>query len=90
MTTRDDRLCSHLRDALSTARAAADGGFVEHAHALVEALCSTIELRAGVLNAGRRSPSLAPRVGAIIRAADADLVGWRADACDLLDEAERR
>ena len=90
MTTRDDRLCSHLRDALSTARSAADGGFVGHAHALVRALCSTIELRADVLNASRRSPTLAPRAAEIILAADADLVGWRADACDLLDEADRR
>lgn len=90
MTSRDDRLCNHLRDALSTARSAADGGFVEHSHALVRALCSTIELRADMLNAARRSPTLAPRVGAIMLAADADLVGWRADACDLLDAAGHR
>lgn len=90
MTTRDDRLCSQLRDALSTARSAADGGFVEHTHALVRALCSTIELRAAVLTTARRSPALAQSAAAIILAADADAIGWRAEACDLLDEAGRR
>jgi len=90
MNTRDDRPCTHLRDALSTARSAADARYVEHAHALVRALCSTIELRAAVLNTARRSPTLAPRAAAIMLVSDADLVGWRAEACDLLDEAERR
>lgn len=90
MTTRDDRLCTDLRDALCTARAAADGSFVEHAHALMRALCSTIELRAAVLNTARRSPTLAPWAAAIILASDADAIGWRAEACDLLDAADRR
>lgn len=89
MNTRDDRLCTQLHDALSTARRAADARFVEHAHALVRALCSTIELRAAVLNVARSSPALAPRAAAIMLDADADRVGWRADACDLLDEAAR-
>jgi len=90
MSTRDDRLCTDLRQALRTARAAADARFLEHAHALVRALCSTIELRAAVLNAGRSSPKRASRAAALIIAADADAVGWRADACDLLDEVDDR
>ena len=88
MSIRDDRLCTDLRDALRTADAADDTHFAEHAHALVRALCSTIALRAAVLRAGRRSPALARRAAAIIAASDADQVGWRADACDLLDEVE--
>lgn len=56
MTAQDDHLCDHLHDALRTAWSAVDARFVEYAHALLEALCATIELRAVVLNEARRSP----------------------------------
>lgn len=83
----DDPPCTTLRDALRTARAAADIRYLDHARALIRALCSTIELRAEVLDLGRSRPAFAARAAAIISAADADAVSWRADACDLLDEA---
>lgn len=86
----DDQLCTTLRDALRTARTAADTRYLDHARWLIRALCSTIELRAEVLHLARTRPNLAHRATAIITAADADAVSWRADACDLLDEADKR
>ena len=90
MSDQDDTLCADLRHALRAACAGADIRFLEHARALIRALCSTIDLRAAVMRAGGSSPRLASRAAAIIMAANADVVGWRADACDLIDEAEKR
>lgn len=88
MPDHDDQLCTTLRDALRTARTAADARFLDHARWLIRALCSTIELRARLLHLARTRPAFAHRATAIITAADADALSWRADACDLLDDAD--